>query len=120
MASLSASATLYYDEFDTGFTFSTEVPTGVRIDSITLKQTTSIAGSSKGTWTLTTGSSGTGTKIGTISNKSITDLKTTTTFTDDSYNTIRGLKTTYLHTTITASQSSTYTLTVNYTTNSTY
>ena len=120
MASLSASASISSDEFDTTFTFSSKVPTGVRIDSITLKQTTTVAGSTKGTWTLRTGNA-TGTTIGTISSKSITDLQTTTTFTNNSYNTIQGLTTTYLHTTATGTRlKTTYTLTVNYTVNSTY
>lgn len=123
MASLSANGSIYEEQNNGYFKFSTAVPTGVRIDSITLKQTTSSTNAEAMTWTLHTGYNATGTKIGTISNKSPQDLwKATITFTNNSYNTIRGLNQVYLHTTrwITLYSTTSFTLTVNYTTNSTY
>lgn len=120
MASISTSHELYSGEQTINFIFSTLVPADVRIDSITLKQTTSKTDSTKGKWTLSTGYYATGTTIGTISNKSITDLQTAATFTNDSYNTIRELRNAYLFTTVYSLSSPTLSLTVNYTANSTY
>ena len=125
MASLTAYSDIYSADIDHNmfYTFSTAIPTDVRIDSITYQQeVTSLDDPNKGTWTLSTSSFGRGTKIGTISDKSVKDLKTKTTFTNVSYNSIRGEQYVYVYSTADYSYyaSARLALTVNYTANSTY
>lgn len=98
-------------------TFNSTIPTGVRIDSITLQQTTSASYVSKGTWKLYTQASGT--QIGTLS-ASLNELTTARTFSNTSYNSIRGRKTVYLQTNLAHQVAPSFQITVNYTVNSTY
>ena len=122
MASVSKNISVGYEQRNFTIYFSPVIPTNVRIDSITLKQTTSRTDPGKYTWVLSTSMWGGGTKIGTISNKYLQELKTTTTFTNNSYNTIRGLSPVYLYLSpdYTSEYAADFTLTVNYTANSTY